>query len=169
MKECKTCSKCKEEKNVSFFGKHGTNKDGMQFQCKACRVVTCATSYKKESPEIRTKRKAVSKRWREMNPEKYTESSLKWRLKNQATRTHLERKRNISKIKRTPSWLKEDDIDHIKCIYQLASMLSKHGNEKWHVDHIVPLQGKTVSGFHTPSNLQVIPAAFNLRKSNKYG
>jgi len=30
----------------------------------------------------------------------------------------------------------------IECLYSLASMLNKHGVESWHVDHIIPLQGK---------------------------
>lgn len=38
---------------------------------------------------------------------------------------------------------------------------------KWHVDHIEPLHGSTVSGLHNAFNLAVIPAALNLKKANK--
>ena len=36
------------------------------------------------------------------------------------------------------------------------------------VDHIIPLQGKLVSGLHTPTNLQVITARDNAKKGRKY-
>jgi hypothetical protein len=56
----------------------------------------------------------------------------------------------------------------MKEAYDLADMRSKLFGFLWHVDHIIPLQGKKVSGLHTISNLQVIPAIINTRKSNKW-
>lgn len=38
----------------------------------------------------------------------------------------------------------------------------------WHVDHIAPLQGEKVSGFHVPENLQYLPASINCMKGNRW-
>jgi 5-methylcytosine-specific restriction endonuclease McrA len=76
-------------------------------------------------------------------------------------------RRKAAKLQRTPAWLTEDDFWIIKEAYELAKVRTDMLGFQWHVDHIVPLQGKTVSGLHVPWNLQVIPAVENIRKGNR--
>lgn len=61
----------------------------------------------------------------------------------------------------TPWWLTDSHLNKMKVIYQAAG-------PNQHVDHIVPLLGKTVCGLHVPWNLQVINAQTNQAKSNSY-
>lgn len=76
-------------------------------------------------------------------------------------------KRKAAKLQRTPAWLTDDDYWMIEQAYELAALRTKMLGQVFHVDHVLPLQGKHVSGFHTPYNLQVIPAIENIRKGNR--
>ena len=67
-------------------------------------------------------------------------------------------KRRAGNLKATPKWA---NIDKIKAIYNNC----KSG---YQVDHIVPLQGKTVCGLHVETNLQYLTEKENLIKSNKF-
>lgn len=71
-------------------------------------------------------------------------------------------------IQRTPKWINEDYKWMLRQAYELAALRTSMFGFSWHVDHIVPLQGKTVSGLHVPWNLQVIPAIDNIRKRNRW-
>lgn len=103
--------------------------------------------------------------WKQKNKNKVSSA---WQKRNKGSVNATTRKYQASKIKRTPSWLSEFDLLKIKCLYQLAVMRTQESGQEWHVDHVVPLQGETVSGLHVPWNLRVIPATENLRKNNKY-
>jgi hypothetical protein len=69
---------------------------------------------------------------------------------------------------RTPQWLTLFDKLKIRCMYQLAAMYTRENAEPWHVDHIIPLQGASVSGLHVPNNLRVLRGIDNIQKKNKY-
>jgi hypothetical protein len=73
-----------------------------------------------------------------------------------------------AKLKRTPKWLTSDDYWLIEQAYELAKLRTERFGFAWHVDHIIPLRGKLVSGLHVPHNLQVVPACENQSKSNRY-
>jgi len=64
----------------------------------------------------------------------------------------------------TPSWANKKAI---KEIYQSCIKATKETGIKHEVDHIIPLRGEFVSGLHVESNLQVIKAIDNRKKSNK--
>jgi 5-methylcytosine-specific restriction endonuclease McrA len=71
------------------------------------------------------------------------------------------------KINATPAWLTKEDHVQIQELYEIAQAFKLYTGQQYHVDHIVPLQGKNVCGLHVPWNLQVLEASENIRKSNK--
>lgn len=92
------------------------------------------------------------------NPEKVKSTNKSWSDKNPKFWTHYASFKRAEKKKRTPEWA---NINEIKNIY-------KNCPEGFHVDHIIPLQGKLVSGLHVENNLQYLPATENLRKFNHF-
>ena len=109
--------------------------------------------------------------YRKNHPEKYKASIKQWRKNNSIRYSVYMAKaandRRSAKLKRTPCWLSKDEHWMMYEAYELASLRTKLFGFEWHVDHIVPLQGKQVSGLHVPWNLQVIPGVENRVKSNK--
>jgi hypothetical protein len=75
------------------------------------------------------------------------------------------RARQAAKLSRTPQWA---DHSLIQRFYDEARRLTIETGIKHHVDHIIPLRGKTVSGLHVHTNLQVIQATENSRKGSRF-
>ena len=74
-------------------------------------------------------------------------------------------KRRATKLQATPKWFGEFDEFVIKEAHSLAKARDVMTGIKWNVDHMLPLSGKWVSGFHCGENTQVIPKTLNVRKS----
>jgi len=69
------------------------------------------------------------------------------------------------RLQRTPKWA---DLKEIRKFYTVSTMLSRLTGMQHHVDHIIPLRGKCVSGLHIAENLRVIPEFENLSKGAKF-
>lgn len=81
-------------------------------------------------------------------------------------KTSKRARRRAAEIQRSPAWANAFFISEA---YDLAQRRTVATGTPHHVDHIVPLRGRTVSGLHVENNLQVIPARDNLRKGNRHG
>jgi 5-methylcytosine-specific restriction endonuclease McrA len=127
-----------------------------------------------ESPEKRAVRLEKARlnqvKWRQQNPQHEGAKLAKkrWKQNNNGLVIAHTAKRRAAKLQRTPSWLTDIDYERISNEYKLASLLTKITGSPWHVDHIIPLQGKLVSGLHVPSNLRAILGIKNVSKSNTY-
>lgn len=95
------------------------------------------------------------------------EHNRNWKISNPHKVNADTTKRRLSKQNRTPIWLNTNHLLEIEQFYNFARKLSSKTDVVYHVDHIVPLHGKTVCGLHVPWNLQVISAVDNLKKGNK--
>jgi len=106
--------------------------------------------------------------WKRANPEKVAKTAKKSRINNSARVNAANNKRRADKLNRTPKWTTKDDLWLIKEAHELAVLRTKLFGFDWHVDHIIPLKGKTVSGLHVLNNLQVIEGKLNIMKNNKF-
>jgi len=120
--------------------------------------------YAERYPEKSVKR---TQEWKKRHPERAVESSRKTRRKNAARVLANKAKYRAVKLQATPAWLNKGHWFEIGCVYLYRDALKRVGLD-YHVDHVVPLQGKTVSGLHVPENLQVLPADRNRLKNNQY-
>lgn len=98
------------------------------------------------------------------NKKQRQEKMKRWAAENKDLIAKHAADRKAARNKRTPLWLTDEQQAAIIACYTAAQMASEATGVLYHVDHIVPLRGKIVSGLHVPWNLQVIIATANLRK-----
>lgn len=167
----KVCTKCLISKSLDNFHKQRLGKNGLSPTCKDCKKVYLKNRYKEKGTQIRAaqalyraKNKVeISKRlakYRLNNREKRKDTVHRSYLKHKGTKLASVRKYQEAKKNRVPKWLTSEHIAQMKAFYA-------NRPEGFHVDHIIPLHGKEVSGLHVPWNLQYLPALENQYKSNK--
>lgn len=121
---------------------------------------------------VKARRKEYNKKTKKQQQERW---KIRYKLNNEYERARKsayyllkkpdyiarKRKRDAMKLKRTPKWLTKEQLVAITELYRTCP-------PGYEVDHIVPLQGKNVSGLHVPWNLQHLPADENRRKGSKH-
>ena len=137
------CRNCKVEKDICEFGKDKRLKLGYKYFCKKC----FSTLYN-DSRKI----------WKQKNKDKIKQQNRRYKDRHKEFLCYRENLRRALKLKATPKWA---NLDKIKEIYNNCP-------DGYHVDHIIPLQGKNICGLHIETNLQYLPASENVKKSNKY-
>ena len=119
-----------------------------------------------KNPErVRDIRRRSNKAFRLKHPEQIRQGKREWKAKNPDKVAAMCAQRRAAKLKRTPAWA---DLNEIKCFYYRAQEMLEATGEEYEVDHIVPLQSPFVCGLHVESNLQIVTASFNGKKSNQF-
>ena len=101
--------------------------------------------------------------WRKSNREKENSRIKRWKNKNLSkvlANNSRRRAKEISSI----LMLHSDQEGIIKTIYEASSRISECTRIKHHVDHVIPISR---GGYHIHTNLQILPAKINLKKSSK--
>lgn len=128
------------------------------------KILTYGSAYHVLHPD---KAAARRRRMQETNPGRIAETVAAWRQNNKHKMRAQCAKRRARLIMAMPLWLTAEHFSQIEEVYSDAKRLEAETGAPHHVDHIVPLRGKTVCGLHVPWNLRAIPADDNLRKANK--
>lgn len=183
----KTCKECHKELPILSFHKDKSAKSGVRSVCKECSCLKKRMDYKEDPQKILSR----NSNWRKNNSDwakayeksrqqaYYAENREKILEKNKAyIKNNPDKHRKSMRVasakrrgvldRSCPIWLSEAQHNEIRSIYDLARDCELISGYKYHVDHIVPLQGENVCGLHVPWNLQVLPADINMSKGNRY-
>lgn len=104
------------------------------------------------------------KKWVDNNKEANKEHKKKWEESNKGKVRAKNSRRRVRKVSATIEGFNSE----ISEIYEDCSLLCLVTGDYYEVDHIVPLQGKTVCGLHVPWNLQILHRKDNRSKGNKH-
>ena len=166
----KTCWKCEQTKELTEFGPNKSKPDGLASECRPCK----REQNREYAAKNRETARVRAKKWYKENKDSLTEEQKQKRRDacNRYRKRHPDkinsknRKRQAAKLNATPAWADKVAIDYI---YYAAKVIERVYGTKWHVDHIIPLNGKNVCGLHVQNNLQLLAPLDNLKKSNKLG
>ena len=112
----------------------------------------------KKHPEIKRR---YSTEYRARHPIKRKRTVQRYQQTHKAQECAKSMKYYANKLKALPKWITKEQLKEIETIYI-------NRPKGYEIDHIIPLQSKTVCGLHVPWNLQYLTKIENVRKGNKY-
>ena len=169
----KKCSGCKQHMERSAFSRNKSTKDGLQSTCKECQAKHYVKNKDVIAPRNREWHRSNKERERLSKQQYYKENREAILAKNKAWheanpdkhRQRISRRRAAMK-RCQPSWA---DEERIGTVYAIAKWLEEVvPGQKYHVDHVIPIQHSLVCGLHVHENLAVLRAEENLSKQNKF-
>ena len=183
----KVCTTCKEAKPTTDFSNLKSSPDGLAYRCKLCAKAYQRAYYERNKEAViagvnawaaanpdkvkQYAKKKQQKRWRE-DPDKVMAAQAAWKARNPDIVASQDRRRKIKrKLALTCAvvdWNRELDDLVFREADELRLRRKRMTGFDWHVDHIVPLRAKHVSGLHTAANIAVVPASYNCSKRNKF-
>lgn len=130
-------------------------------ECRKCSTIKHISEFHKNKHSttgITSDCKKCVSAYQEGQYEKYKKSHKQSYEKNRGNILARQIKHKYERSLRVVPWT---EADKIAAFYAACP-------EGYHVDHVIPLKGKIVSGLHVLSNLQYLTAEENLRKGNKF-
>ena len=124
-----------------------------------------AARRKKYYAENREKIAAKCKHYRENNVEKLALKSKAWRKANPEKCAAASSRNRAAKRQATPPW---SEVEQIEALFCKRNKQRKRHNKVFHIDHVIPIVNKRVSGLHCLDNLRLTRWRNNLCKSNKF-
>lgn len=159
----KSCTRCKQVKPLVEFNKRGGKSkycNNTRSDCKLCQNER-SKKYHSSKAEIR------HKYFKDRRCERREKDLLYYKKNSDKICCDKAKQRSV-KLNATPKWLTKSDWIEIKWAYKMAKDRTEETGIKHEVDHIIPLQGKSICGFHCPQNLQIITESENCSKGNRY-
>jgi hypothetical protein len=157
----KICFKCNKTKELTNFHKNSGMKDGRLNKCAVC-VKNDVDKWRLKNPDCRKKEHA---KVRKKKGFKTREEWIADKKKNAAGRKATQLKYFHTRRARTKI---KDELTEF--VVEEGSKLCQTRNKmtgiKWHIDHIIPINHRDACGLHFFTNLQVVPAEWNVKKKH---
>jgi 5-methylcytosine-specific restriction endonuclease McrA len=160
----KKCWECNTTKSLTEFYKNKSKKDGLTTECKFCITVRRKLNREKHVDYM----KNYNPQYYLKNRDTVLSQTIAYAKNNRGKKNAIAMRYKTNKLQRTPKWIKDVFVKEIEVFYKRTQLIKIFTGEVWQVDHIIPLQGKKVSGLHVPWNLQLLPAVENQVKGNKF-